>query len=141
MLQVSLQVMPTNHCQYLKQNAVCPLVVDNVIDIESDGMHMNSMEGCQYLCFQDKGCRNFTYFSNDIGKRCILFRGCQSVMPCRKCVSGPRAPPIMKCTKFMQQQSQNLIVGPEPGDPEITTFRPPFVPQLPRSPKQFEGQT
>ena len=44
-----------------------------------------------------KGCHNFTYFANDVGKRCILFRHCPSTMPCMKCVSGPRMPPIMKC--------------------------------------------
>ena len=51
--------------------------------------------GLDQLCV--KGCHNFTYFANDVGKRCILFRHCPSTMPCMKCVSGPRMPPIMKC--------------------------------------------
>ena len=115
-------------CDFLEVNAVCPLMVENVIDIETeDSMHFNSVEGCQYQCFLDKSCHNFTYFANDVGKRCILFRDCHSTMPCMKCISGPRMPPIMKCAYKKSENLQQI-----PGEPEITTFRP----QLPRLPKQ-----
>lgn len=132
-----------NDCDFLQQNAVCPLMVENVIDIETeDSMHFNSVEGCQYQCFLDKSCHNFTYFANQAGKRCILFRHCHSTMPCNKCVSGPRMPPIMPCKmekqneiKTTSEKSQNLE---QRGDgPEITTFRPNI--QLPRLPKQQQG--
>ena len=67
--------------------------------IEHEGMKMSSSENCQYLCFQDHSCKNFTFFANEAGMRCILFRGCHSTMPCNKCLTGPSDPPINQCTK------------------------------------------
>ena len=86
-------------CDFVHKGTVCPLIVDNVIAIESESINMSSSENCQYLCFQDHSCKNFTFFANEAGMRCILFRGCQSMMPCNKCVSGPSIPPINQCTK------------------------------------------
>ena len=85
-------------CDFVNKGTVCPLVVENVIAIESENLNMKSAENCQYLCFQDQGCKNFTFFANEAGMRCILFRGCESTMPCHKCVSGPPQPPISQCT-------------------------------------------
>ena len=135
-----------HQCDFLAQNAVCPLSIENVIDIEVGSMKMDSLEKCQYECFLDSGCHNFTYFANDAGKRCILFRGCQSTMPCMKCVSGPRMPPIMKCGQTEKKNERENLIGlssqnleQRPGEPEITTFRPPI--KLPRLPKQgFDGE-
>ena len=90
LLLMPLALADLRDCEFLSHNAVCPLTVENVINIEHESMQMHNAEGCQYMCFQDTGCANFTYFSNDIGMRCILFRGCSSIMPCNKCISGPR---------------------------------------------------
>jgi len=115
-----------------------------VIAIEHEGMKMSSSENCQYLCFQDHSCKNFTFFANEAGMRCILFRGCHSTMPCNKCLTGPSDPPINQCTNVQKTAALNRIGGEVDksnlnSDPEITTFRPAFrLPnQLPRQPKQF----
>ena len=129
-----LTYQSASDCDFLAQNAVCPLMVENVIDIETESVKMSSLEQCQYECFLDTGCHNFTYFANDVGKRCILFRHCHSTMPCMKCVSGPRMPPIMKCgVDIKHSDAENEIrvqnLEQKPGEPEITTFRP-FLPNL-----------
>ena len=52
---LDLTMQSINDCDFLEQNSVCPLMVENVIDIATESNRMNSIEGCQYQCFLDKG--------------------------------------------------------------------------------------
>ena len=52
---LDLTMQSINDCKFLGHNSVCPLMVENVIGIESESNRMNSIEGCQYQCFLDKG--------------------------------------------------------------------------------------
>ena len=52
---LDLTMQSINDCNFLGHNSVCPLMVENVIGIESESNRMNSIEGCQYQCFLDKG--------------------------------------------------------------------------------------
>ena len=42
------------------RGAVCPLDLDNVLDI--DGRADGEEEECQFSCFRDRECSHFTYF-------------------------------------------------------------------------------
>ena len=47
----------------------------------------------------------------------------------------------MRTANLVQQSPRTANLEQRPGEPEITTFRPPFVPNIPtlnRKPKQFD---
>ena len=54
---LKLTMQSVNDCNFLDHNSVCPLMVENVIEIATESNRMNSIEGCQYQCFLDKGVR------------------------------------------------------------------------------------
>ena len=56
-------------CSTFQQGFVCPLEIDNVVDIDGDfGVQGDARlsplgaEDCQYSCFRDKRCSYFTFF-------------------------------------------------------------------------------
>ena len=56
---------PSSSCIY--EGVVCPLTVDNVIDIDSSSV-AETPSTCQYMCFREQLCQNFTFFQNSAGE-------------------------------------------------------------------------
>ena len=56
---------PSSSCIY--DGVVCPLTVDNVIDIDSSSV-AETPSTCQYMCFREQLCQNFTFFQNSAGE-------------------------------------------------------------------------
>ncbi len=100
-------------CPMISKGVVCPLIMENVVDIEKEMIHMNSAQGCQYMCYRDGLCSNFTYFSSEVGMRCIMFRGCESTMPCFNCVTGPGSPAMGQCDLNAEAEPEAEVIEAE----------------------------
>ena len=60
-----LPTIPQTTCN--SDGIVCPLTIDNVLDIDSNSF-VETSSGCQYMCFREQLCQNFTFFQNSAGE-------------------------------------------------------------------------
>ncbi|XP_059085071.1 uncharacterized protein LOC131882056 [Tigriopus californicus] len=108
-------------CQSFERGGICPLTIDNVLEIDSKSM--KTVKECQYSCFRDKLCNHFTFFKrHGTEQKCVHFKECPEQTPCKSCFTGPGEPSISECGDLTTPTELSAtIVTTEDGPSKTTT--------------------
>lgn len=108
-------------CQSFERGGICPLTIDNVLEIDSKSM--KTVEECQYSCFRDKLCNHFTFFKRDGSEqKCVHFKECPEQTPCKSCFTGPGEPSFSECGGLTTQTELSTTQFTTEDSPSKTTL-------------------